>query len=341
MTTPIKVGIAGLGRAGWGMHCEELKGKEDYFRIVAACDPIASRLNRFKETYAGHVYEHFGDLLADPVVELVDIATRSHEHFDHALQALKSGKHVLLEKPISRTYEEAKELKRAAELSAGRLFIRHNRRLDPDFLHVREIIESGLLGEVFEIKLARHGFQRRDDWQTIKEFGGGQLLNWGPHIIDHGLRLLGDDSYTIWSDLKRVAAAGDSEDHVKIILKGTNGRIVDIEISGGVAYGSPLYTVYGTNGSLVASDREIKLKYYDPAAVETRVSNPGTPGETFGNAEQLPWTERTIPVQPRESRNIWDELYRSIRQGSPFPITLEEAAEVMKVISAAKKGTVF
>ena len=104
---------------------------------------------------------------------------------------------------------------------------------------MQEIIRSGILGDVYEIRLARHGYQRRDDWQTIKEFGGGQLLNWGPHIVDHALRFLESPVATQFSDLKFIAAVGDAEDHLKIVLKGENGRFVDMEISGGVALGAP------------------------------------------------------------------------------------------------------
>ena len=102
-------------------------------------------------------------------------------------------------------WEQAKALRALSATSRGNLYIRHNRRFEPGFQHVREIIDSGLLGEVFEIKLRRVGYSRRDDWQTIMEFGGGQLLNWGPHIVDHSLRLLGAPLKSLWSDLKQTA----------------------------------------------------------------------------------------------------------------------------------------
>lgn len=343
MTQPIKIGIVGLGRAGWGMHCKELLGREDKFQIVAACDLIAERRERMVERYGCRVYERIEDLIADPDVELVDIATRSCDHLRHASLALGAGKDVFLEKPITVSYAEAEKLRDAAEASpGGTLYIRHNRRFDPDFLHVREIIASGILGDVYEIRLARHGYQRRDDWQTIKQFGGGQLLNWGPHIIDHALRFLESPVVGQYSDLKLVAAAGDAEDHLKIVLKGANGRIVDLEISGGVALGAPKYRVFGSRGSLIQTGKEIALKYLDPnVELAAREANPGTPGETFGNREALSWVEETLPVKSGSNHVIWDHLYAAIREGVAFPIDLEEAIDVMRVVSAAKEGTGF
>jgi scyllo-inositol 2-dehydrogenase (NADP+) len=342
VTQPIRIGIAGLGRAGWGMHCRELAGKENLFQIAAACDVLPERRDRMAERYGCECYARIEDMIADPYVELIDIATRTRDHFVHAMMALAAGKDVFLEKPICMTYAQALQLKGAAAQSAGGLYVRHNRRFDPDFIHVREIIASGMLGEVYEIRLARHGYSRRDDWQTITEHGGGQLLNWGPHVIDHALRFLESPVESIYSDLKRVAAVGDAEDHVKIVLRGTNGRLVDLEISGGVAIGSPTYLVFGSTGSLSLSGKEIRLRYLDPAQkLPPRTANPGSPGTTFGTPEELPWIERTMPVQAGSNAVIWDHLYRAIREGLTFPIDLDEAIEVMKVISAAKERTAF
>jgi len=340
---PIRLGLAGLGRAGWGMHCEELKGKEDKFRFVAACDPLPRRRRQMADRYGCRTYESVEQLVADPEVEMVDVATRSLDHFAHASLALKAGKHVFLEKPICARYAEAVRLAQLAARSRGKLYIRHNRRNEPAFLHVREIMASGILGDVFEVRLFRGGFARRDDWQTLKAFAGGQLLNWGPHIVDHSLQMLDSPVERIWSDLKRVAAVGDAEDHVRIILRGTNGRIVDMEISGGAAIKPPVYLLLGTKGALVCEDEKtIKLRYLDPRQkLKARKAKGGDPGATFGTPEELRWIEKEIPVKPARQWDIWDELYSALRKGTRFPIRLEEAVEIMRVISMAKKGTPF
>jgi len=340
-TDPIRLGLVGLGRAGLGMHCPELKGKEAMFTIVAACDVIPERRKRMVQQYGCRVYARIEDLIADPQVEVVDITTRSCDHCKHAMLALKAGKMVFLEKPMCHTYAQALQLQKLARTHKGRLFIRHNRRFEPAFQHIREIIASDLLGQVYEIKLRRVGYQRRDDWQTLKRFGGGQLLNWGPHLIDHGLRLLEAPLKRVWSDLKLVAAVGDAEDHIKLILTGANGRIVDIEISGGAAIGEPEWLVWGTRGALSCTGNTLTLKYLDPRQrLKLRKADPGTPGVGFGHPENLRWIEKTIPVNPKHKVNmstIWEELYRAIRQGGHFPISLTESVKVMEVIAMARK----
>jgi predicted dehydrogenase len=149
----------------------------------------------------------------------------------------------------------------------------------------------------------------------------------------------------MWSDLKRIAAAGDAEDHIHIILKGKNQRVVDLEISGGAAISEPEYLVLGTKGALECSGSEIKLRYLDPRVPLPKLkANPGTPGMGFGSSEKLVWIEKTMKVNPHlkvEMHLIWDYLYESIKNNKPFPVTWKQVLEVMRIISEAKKNTKF
>ncbi len=338
----IKLGLVGIGRAGWGMHCPELDKFPNKFQIVAACDTVKERRDKMADRYGCKTYAKIEDLIADPDVELVDIATRSVDHCAHTTKALKAGKHVLIEKPMTVNHAEARRLQALAGKSKGDLYVRHNRRFDPDFLHIKEIINSGILGEVYEIKLARMGYSRRDDWQTLIEPGGGQILNWGPHVVDHAMRLLGAPVAHQNSDLKLIAALGDAEDHLTIILTGTNGRVVHVQISGGAAVRHPEYIVLGKKGGLTCSGGTITMKYLDPRKkLKPRKVNPGNPGGSFGSPEKLPWVEEEIPIKPKKTYDMWDELHKAIRKGAKYPITLDEAVGNMKVISDARRGTEF
>lgn len=344
----IKVGIWGLGRAGFCMHVTEITKFPEMYEIVAGCDLAKDRLQATKELLPScRLYSKPEEFLKDPEVELISIATRSPDHTAHALKALATGKYVFLEKPIALNYADAKKLKKASEKYPGKLFFRHNRRFESPFTHIREIIATGVLGDIYEVKLHRHGYQRRNDWQTIIECGGGQLNNWGPHIIDHGLRFLESPVANIWSDLKKIAAVGDAEDHLKVVLTGKNGRIVDLEISGGVAMAQPEYVLFGTKGSLTCMGNTITMKYIDPKQkfikIKAYPDNPPLTG-VFGNNEVLKWVEKTIPVAPKakcDTHDIWKHLYNTIRKGKLFPITVDEAIEVVRVTELVKKGTAF
>lgn len=337
---PINLGIVGLGRAGKGMHLSELKGKEDMFKVCAVCDREADRREPIAEEYGAKCYATIEELVADPEVEVVDIATRSCDHYAHAKMALLAGKNVFLEKPFSVTYEQAKEL---AELSnkpgLPRLFIRHNRRWEGKFNQIMRLCDDGTIGDVFEVKLTRNSFSGRRDWQTLSEFGGGQLLNWGPHVVDQALRFAGDDYTEMFADLHQVLAAGDCEDCVRITLKGVNGRSVDLEIICAAALPSCLYTAYGSRGALEDRGEVVHVRrLVEGFEMDPSPADPGNPGQTFASGQKLEFEEFDIPADPEpELDQTWGAMFDDLRRGIPYRIKMDEALKVIEVIDKAAK----
>ncbi len=344
---PIRIGLVGIGRAGWGMHTNELKERDKKFIFVASHDVDASRTAKMADDFGAKAYPTYKALLADSNVEMVSIASPSPFHTEQALQALAAGKFVFLEKPIALSFADAKKLKAAATKYKGKLFFRHNRRFEKAFQHIREIIASGVLGEIYSVKLHRHSYQRRDDWQTLIGSGGGQLNNWGPHIVDHALHFLEAPVAEIWSNLKKIAAVGDAEDHLKIILRGKNDRVVEVEISGGAALPQPEYVIFGTKGALTCHNDQIQMKYLDPMVkLAPRKASKATPPMegSFGQPDKLVWKEEILKVSPKtgwDTDAIWDHLHEAIREGKKFPITADEAVEVVRIIEEVKRGTAF
>ena len=348
----IKVGVIGLGRAGFGMHVSEMKTFSDMFEITAVCDVDLKRAKAMKECISPEIrcYRKHLELIEDPGVELVAIACRSVEHTQYALEALRKGKYVVLDKPIALTYADARKLLAASRKYPGKLFCRQNRRFEPEFNHVMQIMESGVLGNIYMIRHSVFSFQRRNDWQTILRFGGGQLNNWGPHLIDHAVQLMGSKIKDVTGILRRVTAVGDAEDYFKILLTGRNGRVVDVEFSGGAALKSNVYEVHGDRGSLILpSDpgAQFRLKYLDPDyPLENIKADPGTPAisinqwEPYRNPEVLHWIEKTFPVNPDTDDNIstiYRHVYNAIRKGIPYRVKTEEAVEVVRVTELVRE----
>lgn len=349
MSNPIKLGLVGIGRAGWGMHTKELENKQDKYQYVAACDLLPERVDKMVEKYGCKGYSNIDDLLADSDAEIVCIATRSCDHFEHGVKVLKAGKDLLMEKPMGLTLKQAEELFETAKAEGRKIYMRHNRRFEAVFNEVKNTIESGVLGNVYEINISQGSFQHRDDWQTLSEFGGGQLLNWGPHIIDHSLRLLGSPLKKITGELKQVTAGGDCEDHVIAHYESEAGRTVNMCISGGMALNmGRKFSVYGDRGSMVCNDFNIKMRYIDPELkIPPVVSDPGTPGAVFGasgtyaSATEVKWIEKEYKLPDEDLTVIWDYMYESYRNGAEYPIKEEEALQVMQAAEAIRCGTKF
>lgn len=338
---PIRVGIIGLGRAGYGMQAMELEKRAGKYTVVAGSDIAAPRRKRFAEKFPeAAVYADSEKLINDPNVDLVSVATRTPTHVEWAVKALKAGKLVMCEKPIATTLADLNKLKAADKKYPGKLFIRQNRRYEAAFNDIWDIIHTGILGDIYEIKLCRHHYSRRDDWQTIIGEGGGQLLNWGPHIVDHALQFLESPVASMQCELRRIAAVGDAEDHVHMELKGKNNRIVDIEISGGVAIREPVYWVAGTKGTLISNDEQtIEMRYLDP-----KVKLPARKARTilmdnFGSPDCLKWVDEKRDVRKDIQPDcIWDNLFEHLRFGKPFRVKNAEAFEVMRILAVASKN---
>ena len=341
VSQPVKVGIVGLGRAGWGMIYKEVAERSD-LAVVAGADVLAERTAELQAACGATPYSSLDGLLADPEVELVAIANASKDHAATALAALRAGKHVLAEKPVALSLAETDELIAAAEMSEGRLLVRHNRRFDPPLLMSKRIIASGKIGRVFRVQLRWTIYRRRADWQTLREHGGGLLLNWGPHIVDWAMQLVGGPATDIWSDLRRVAAAGDAEDVVKLVMRGGSGAIADLEIGTAIAVDQPGWHVVGEHGGFVIDGDEARLRYFSPDGLESVEASSAPPTREHGyGSGTLDWVEETLKLDATNNDLFWDAVVATLRGNEPFPITLEEARENMRVIEEARRGTAY
>jgi len=346
---PVRVGIAGLGRAGLEMHYTELAKIPELFKIVAVCDPMKERRDIVRDVYPEcRSYRRYEDLIDDPDIELVDIATRSDEHCEHAIQALKANKWVHLERPICADYEQAMVLRAVALKAGNRLLVRQNYRYEPAFIKIKEIVDSGVLGNVYNIIMRRGSYNRLDDWQAVKRCAGGAVLAMGPAFLDQALLLLKTPPVKMWADLKRVASVGDAEDYMHILLRNQGGLTVDVKYSGGRISNDPLFRVCGNKGefTLYENESEGLLKYINPEQELTRrrasVRTPALGREEL--PEQIDWVEQLVPVAPEGESGmelIWVHVFNAIRENINYPITLESAIEVLRILSMIKKESSF
>jgi predicted dehydrogenase len=342
---PIKVAIAGLGRAGWSMHAETIRKRPD-FQLVAAIDSVAERRSEAERTFPGcRVYEKWKDFLKDPNgTELVVVATISTLHAPMTIDALKADMHVVCEKPMAVNLKEADRMIAAAKKAKRILTAHHNHRCDADLNHLISIINSGILGRVFTIKNFAGRFARRNDWQTLKKYGGGTLNNTGPHAIDECLQLLQSAVIKVDADLQACITAGDAEDHVKLLIHGKNKRVIDLEATDACVFSQPKWVVYGTLGTLISTpENEFHIKFLDPATLPKLkvVDAIAVPERKYGvvGGDTLAWQEKRVPAGPPEFQlNYYDRLYQSIRTGAPLLVTPESVREGIKVIEWARKA---
>jgi predicted dehydrogenase len=264
----IRVGIVGLGRSGWGIHANGLSRLADHFSIVAVCDPDKERQEEAKARFGCSTYDDYTDLVADDKVELVVVANPSQLHCQTSIAAMRAGKHVIVEKPMAPSLAEVDEMIAVSKETGQLLTGFQNYRYDSDFLKIKEVLESGVLGRPVLIRFTDHKFCRRWDWQTLKRFGGGLLNNMGPHLIDWALLLVDDPEPEVLAHMETTPlCAGDAESHVKLIMRPENGPMIDIEITQTNAYPQESFLVMGTQGSLTGNRKVVRWKYFKPEDV--------------------------------------------------------------------------
>ncbi|MEZ5278532.1 MAG: Gfo/Idh/MocA family oxidoreductase [Opitutaceae bacterium] len=336
---PVKVAIVGLGRAGWSIHVEALKDRAD-FRIIDVADPNEERRAEAAALLGCGTHLTIDGLLAATEAEVVVVATPSHTHEADGLKVLESGRHCILEKPMATSHAGALNLLEAAGRADRKLFVHHQRRFSDEFQFLREIIDSGVLGAVFEIDLAWGGFARRNDWQTLKKNGGGNINNTGPHIVDIALNLVDSRVNALFADVRHVKDAGDADDHAHLFMKTEGGQTIDLLVTTCRALNGPRTVLLGSQGTLQAmDDQKAMLKTFDAASLpKLEVIDGLAPGRKYGNDDVLPWTEEERTMKPtRQIGGFHDNVRAVLRDGAAMVVTAESAAEVLRVIEWAKR----
>ena len=183
--------IALIGYGGMGHFHGDKMRTVDGIRLAGIYDIDPERC-KFAESEGIHAYSSRAELLADPEIELVVVATPNDVHKEIALDAFAAGKNVISEKPVAMNSAELEEMIAAAS-RAGKLFTVHqNRRWDEDYLTVKKMVDSRELGNVFRIESRVMGSRGiPSGWREEKEHGGGMVLDWGVHLLDQMLTMMG------------------------------------------------------------------------------------------------------------------------------------------------------
>lgn len=333
MTPPLKIGLMGYGFAGQTFHAPVIAHcGAATLAAIATGQPERARAD-FPEAA---IVPDLDALLALDDVECVVIATPNDTHFDLARRVLARGKHVLVDKPVTLTAAEAREL---AQLAAQRGLVFapfHNRRWDGDFLTVRALLASGELGRVtqFESHFDRFRPQVRQRWREDATRGGGLLYDLGPHLIDQAFALFGaPETVTAFVRTRRDNAT--APDYVHLVLGYADHDAV-LHASALAAF-APRFVINGTRGSYLKNGLDTQE---DQLKAGLR---PGQPGFGAGNeAGRLHVllsdegeTDRTLPTADGDYTGLYRALAASIREGMPFPVSIEDAIGVMTAIELA------
>ncbi|WP_274653330.1 Gfo/Idh/MocA family protein [Paenibacillus humicola] len=341
----LQVGIIGQGRSGKNIHADTLSRLPDKFRIAAVADPLEDRRQRAKEEFGCDTYADYREMIERTDLDFVVNTTPSHLHVPVSLELLQKGQHVLCEKPLARTAAEVDRLTDVSRETGKRLYVFQQSRFAPAYKRIRELIDSGTIGRVVRVDIAYNNFARRWDWQTLREFNGGNLYNTGPHPVDQALRFLDADGMPqVMCAMDRANTSGDAEDFVQLMLRASGRPVVNVEISSCCVYPGSTYSIQGTLGGIRGSFTSLEWKYFKPEENEKQelittpyVDENGMPAYC---REELRWHEGSWTFASEDGlghfdamcKEYYERLHAHLTAGAPLGVTLEQVRQQIAVM---------
>jgi predicted dehydrogenase len=223
----LRVAAYGLGR--WGNRLIESIGESSKIRVTTGVSRDPSRHEAFSRRTGIKVVSAYADVLADPAIDAVILATPHSLHREHIVQAARAGKHVFCEKPFALDRRSAEEAVAATRAAGVTLAVGFNRRFAPAFVEMLRRIEAGEIGEVVHVEGQNSGptghSLKAGNWRaTRKEAPGGGMTARGIHALDCMIRIAGPVASVYASSQKRKLPADvDMDDTTAMLLKFDNG----------------------------------------------------------------------------------------------------------------------
>ncbi len=319
------IGYGGMG--GW--HTQHLL-KSDVFELAGIYD-IKEERRALAESRGIHAYATREELLADPRIELVTIATPNDTHEEIAIAALRAGKNVICEKPVTLSMESLERMISVAK-ECGKIFTVHQiRRFDVDYLAMKQLHDSGEIGDVIRLESRVHGSRGiPSDWRGKKEYGGGMLYDWGIHLIDQVLMVLGWDVDTVRCRMDHITNQ-EVDDGFQLEITFKSGAFAYVELGTYNFIPLPRFYMKGTKGTALITDwREetqvVKCKHWHESDV--------LPVETAAGLTKTMAPRDSVTVDeyrlPRPASDVHD-YYRNIAQAIDGKATQLVTHEQMRI----------
>jgi scyllo-inositol 2-dehydrogenase (NADP+) len=336
-TFPINTAIIGFGLSGQAFHAPFILSNPG-FKLCSIVTSQKSENRRFKDV---KFTANFEEILRDPSIELVIIATPDFLHFEQAKKALLAGKHVIVEKPFTTNSQQAEELIKISHKTGKQVFPYQNRRFDSDFLTIKHLISEGYFGEIthFESRFERYSPEiKRAAWKFENE-SGGLLFDLGIHLIDQAVQLFGmaDGIYCRLFDQRKTGRSNDSFD-ISLIYKDLN-----VSLSAGLLCREPAprFIIHGTKGSFIKYGTDMQ---------ETRLRKGILPHKSvfgdelrrdFGILNSSAFQKEfkgKYPSLPGSYMSFFENVFEILRNDEKPLITTEEALYNIRLLEAAKNS---
>ncbi|MFA7421140.1 MAG: Gfo/Idh/MocA family oxidoreductase [Melioribacteraceae bacterium] len=320
-----KIAVIGLGGIAQLAHLPILT-KLPNVQLVAVSDTNKTRLKAIGEKYTiKNLYQDYNEMLAKEEIEGVVIATPTDTHAEIAVNCLKAKKDVLIEKPIARNLEEAKEIQAAAKKYKKQVMVGMKLRYRPDSMLTRSLVNSGELGDIFYI---RCGWLRKQSseqkWFLNKsQSGGGVLIDLGILILDLALWIMNDHKLKSVSVETFSHTTKDVEDTAVGLVRFSDERVISFEVSWGLhaEWDKFHLAAFGTKGTA----------HLNPLKAYKRLES--------GHIDYtLPTSATASNLYKKAFENELKHFIAAVRDNSPMVSSGEDALMLMRLLEAIYKS---
>ena len=333
-----KINVVVVGYGGMGNYHAERIDSFESFNLAGVYDIKPERC-AVAESKGWYAYPSFEAVLEDERVELIVCATYNDCHKDIAIRAMKAGKNVISEKPVTLCSEELEEIIAVAN-ETGKLFTVHqNRRWDNDYRTLKNILDKNELGPVFTIESRVYGSRGvPTGWRGEKVHGGGMLLDWGVHLLDQILMLNeGKRIKSVYGSLTNITNL-EVDDGFRAIIKFEDGPDCLVEVFTNNFIEAPRWYMAGENGTAIIRTWDIEGEIVKIKDWEKMDAVPVQMGAGITKT-MAPRTDETIKKYPLEVIEVqWADYYNNIydvlRNGAEPLITHNQQRRLMKLMEA-------
>ena len=355
----IRTAVIGYGLAGRVFHCpfvHAVPGLELTAIVVSNPDRAAAAKAAYPDaTILAKAEEAFND----PNIDLIVIGTPNDTHFALAQTALNANKHVVVDKPMTTSADEARTLITLAAEKGKILAPYHNRRYDTDFLTIRKLLTEGTLGRITQVNAHFDRFRPLVRPNTWKESGfeNGLLFDLGPHLVDQALALFGLPVRVTCTDTT-IRDVTDIDDYVSVVFeydtKLENGETrplrYECHATMLAADPAPRFRVHGTLGSYVKQgldpQEQALIKGTRPpemGSAELWLPEPESAWGTLTTAtkltEPVEFSRQPYPSVTGDYRLYYANVRDAINGAAPLAIPSEDAYRVIRLLDLARQSS--
>ncbi|MFC1713022.1 Gfo/Idh/MocA family protein [Candidatus Poribacteria bacterium] len=330
MENTLSVGLIGCGQIS-GAHCSGFE-KASNTDLVVVTDTDETAARELGEKYDIPYTTSLDEVLSRDDIDIISIATPHYLHAPMAIAAAEAGKHVMVEKPMCTTMEDADRIIAACEDNGVKMTMWFPSRYSGTAHRTKELLRQGVIGRIMYVKITDMGYKesnywergvggraRLSDWRRyVKTAGGGILIMNTVHNIDRLRYVLGYEATSIYARRGTFGSASEVEDFISVSIGYDNGAIGYIESSSwAVGRSSDASRIFGTEGQIILNPLQVYLN------------------RQIGDYPQGAWFEPEIG-EVREGRAaLAEDFVNAILSDTEPPITGEDGKKALEIILGA------